>query len=98
MVVNKYDNLAFSQAPLVFIDPGRLFLFRINSLMEVIMLLAIVGASVLALVFVQLGVAVATVFFLSLALKVLLILALLAAIWLLWNRYYRRRKSNDYYS
>ncbi len=62
------------------------------------MLLAIVGASVLALVFVQLGVAVATVFFLSLVLKVLFILALLAAIWFLWNRYYRRRKSNDYYS
>ncbi len=62
------------------------------------MLLAIVGASVLALVFVQLGVAVATVFFLSLALKVLLMLALLVAIYCVWRKYYRRRKTNDYYS
>ncbi len=62
------------------------------------MLLAIVGASVLALMSVQLGALVVTVFFLSLALKILLILALLAAIWFAWNRYYRRRKSNDYYS
>ncbi len=57
------------------------------------MLLATVGAIVLALVFVQLGVAVATVFFLSLALKVLLILALLVAIYFAWHKYYYRRQS-----